>query len=217
MTFRYDDLAPGEIYHICTRGVNKRTIFHKKSDYTRFYDLLIHCLQQGPIRSFSIAKRFKEKPTLPRAGMGLIDLLAFCPMPNHIHLLVKENKRGGTSLYMQRLLVSYTKYFNIRHKRTGPLYTSRFLAVLVDKDEQLLHVSRYIHLNPYVAHIVDDPFSYRWSSLNDYVGVVSKHMCHTNLINGMMNQKAYRSFVTDEADYARELSDIKHLLLDYND
>ncbi|MDP3997516.1 MAG: transposase, partial [bacterium] len=215
MAYRYDDLAPGEVYHICTRAVDRQSIFLDKADHERILALLIHCFPQGVIQSYSIARRLKEDIELSQSGKGLVDLLVYCVMSNHLHLLVKENTEGGTSLYMQRLLNSYAKYFNLRYKRSGPLFTGRFKAVLVDGDEQLLHVSRYIHLNPYVAHMIDAPLAYPWSSLNEYIGLAKANTCHTKLIAGIMNEPEYKAFVTDEADYARALADTKHLLLDY--
>jgi len=235
MAYRYDDLAPGEVYHICSRGVDRRDILLDKADKERCLALFKHCLPPGIIRSYSIAKRLKDEIELTGSGSGLVDLLSYCLMDNHLHLLVKENIEGGTSLYMQRLLNSYAKYFNLRYKRSGPLFTSRFKAVLVDGDEQVLHVSRYIHLNPYVAHMVEDPLAYPWSSLGDYIGTTVKKTCHAGLISGMMNSKDFKktchaglisgmmnskdfkSFVKDEADYARSIEDEKHLLLDYGD
>jgi putative transposase len=217
MAYRYDDLAPGEVYHICTRAVERRNIFLDKADHERLLSLLLHCLSQGKIQSYSIARRLKEEIELTQVGKGLVDLLSYCVMSNHLHLLVKENTEGGTSLYMQRVLNSYAKFFNLRYKRSGPLFTGRFKAVLVDGDEQLLHVSRYIHLNPFVAHMIDDPLIYPWSSLGEYTGLTKATTCHTQLIAGMMSKQEYKAFVMDEADYARSITDTKHLLLDYED
>lgn len=215
MVYRYDDLAPGEVYHICTHGVDKKNILRDKADYERCLALLKHCLPQGVIQSYSIAKRLKNEIELTPSGRGLVDILGYCLMNNHFHLLIRENIDDGTSLYMQRLLGSYAKYFNLRYKRSGPLFMGRFKAVLVNSDEQLLHVSRYIHLNPYVAHMVEDPLVYSWSSLGNYIGAIATKICHTELISKMMDSKAYLEFVKDEADYARATEDSKHLLLDY--
>lgn len=217
MGYRYDDLAPGEIYHICTRAVERRNIFLDRADHERVLSLLVHCLPQGVIQSYSVARRLKEDIGLSQSGEGLVDLLAYCVMDNHLHLLIKENTDGGTSLYMQRVLNSYAKYFNLRYKRSGPLFTGRFKAVLIDDDEQLLHVSRYIHLNPFVAHIIDDPLAYEWSSLGEYVRTATpNNICHTKLITDLMSNQEYKTFITDEADYARAIADTQHLLLDYD-
>jgi len=213
MAYRYDDLAPGEVYHICTRGVNKQRIFQDDNDRKRMLDLMVHCLTKDKKQSFSMARKMKIVSKLPREGQGLVDVLAFCLMDNHLHLLIKENVEGGTSLYIQRVLNSYAKYFNLRHKRSGPLFTGRFKAVLVDGDEQLLHVSRYIHLNPYLAHMIDNPIGYLWSSLSMYEGSNKERRCHASIICDLMGDK-YLSFVVDEADYLRSIGDIQHLILE---
>lgn len=213
MGYRYDDLAPGEIYHVFTRTVERRDVFLDMSDYERFAALLTHCIPPGVIKSFSLAKRLGQKHLLPPSGEGLIDLLCFCLMTNHVHLLVRENVEGGTSKYMKRLLTSYACYFNRRYSRSGSLFIHPFKAVLIDGDEQFLQVSRYIHLNPYVAHMVNDVFAYPWSSLQEYTGKPSQ-LCHRDLLIDIMSPDSYRSFVSDEADYARSLGDIHRLLVD---
>ena len=215
MGYRYDSLAPGEIYHVYTRGVEQRDLFLADSDRQRFLALLLHCLPQGPIQSYSLAQRSGVAARLPAAGNGLVDLLCYCLMTNHVHLLIRENVAGGTSLYMRRLLTSYACYFNRKRERSGSLFLHPFKATLVDEDEQFLHLSRYIHLNPYVAHIIEDPFDYQWSSLRNYTGPwLSLISCHDTLLSDLMKPREYRAFVTDEADYARSLADIQHLVID---
>ncbi|MFH1353951.1 MAG: transposase [bacterium] len=215
MGYRYVDFAPGEVYHVCARSVGQRKIFIDDEDRERFLALIIHCLPRGITQSYSTAKRLKQEQQKTDVSTGPVDLLCYCLMTNHVHLLLKENYDCGTSAYLQRLLNSYARYFNIRHKRTGPLFAGPFRAVAVDGDEQLLHVSRYIHLNPYVVGMTKDPFIYEWSSLSEYIGWKSKyHRCHTGLIRSMMPPGEYRAFVSDHADYARELAEIKHLLLE---
>src|SRR3989344_8501119 len=150
MSYRIDEFAPEEFYHVFTRGVEKRKIFMNPSDNHRFMELLIHCLPLGPIRSYSIAKQLKQKLPTIGSGQGLVDILCYCLMPNHFHLLLKENVEHGITTYMQRILTSYSRYFNVRYKRSGSLFIHPFKAVMVNTDEQLLHLSRYIHLNLYV-------------------------------------------------------------------
>ncbi len=215
MGYRYDDLAPGEVYHVFTRGVEKRKIFLDVLDRQRFLSLLTHCLPQGPNRSFSINKRYKQQNRLTAEGEGLVDLLCYCLMGNHIHLLIRENIEGGTSLYMRRLLTSYSCYFNVRRGRSGSLFIHPFKAVLVGQDEQLLHVGRYIHLNPYVARVVENVYDYAWSSLKEYTVGGSDRTCHKSLVRSIMPARQYRSFIEDEADYARSIADVEHLLVDY--
>jgi len=215
MGYRYDDLSPGEVYHVFSRGVEKRRIFLDRVDYQRFLSLLIHCLSRGPSRCFSLSKKLKEENSLVSEGGGLVDLLCYCLMSNHVHLLIRENVEGGTSLYMRRLLTSYSRYFNVRRDRVGSLFIHPFRAVLIDGDEQLLHVSRYIHLNPYVARIVRGVHGYEWSSLGEYTSGSLKRTCHQAFINSIMSASKYQSFVEDEADYARSIADAEHLLIDF--
>ncbi len=218
MGYRYLDFAPGEIYHIFTRGVEKRKIFLYDADRVRFLSLLVHCLPQGPIQSFSVAQKLHKPTEITDAGEGLVDILSYCLMNNHFHLLLKENIDRGISLYMHRVLTSYAMYFNRRSDRSGALFVRPFKAVLVDADEQFLHVTRYIHLNPFAAHLVKDPFAYQWSSLNEYISHSTvKATCHSDLLTGMMKKKEYREFVLDQADYEQSLDDNYHLLIDDED
>jgi putative transposase len=149
--YRYEEFAPGEIYHVCTRSVEGRDIFLSDVDRKRFLSLLIHCLPRGHAQSYSTAKRFKQRLDRTSEGSGLVDIMCYCLMTNHAHLLLKENIEHGISGYMQKLLNSYARYFNVRRSRKGSLFAGPFRAVGIDGDEQLLHVSRYIHLNPYMA------------------------------------------------------------------
>lgn len=136
-------------------------------------------------------------------------------MPNHIHLLLRENAEHGISTFLQRVLNAYAKYFNRRHKRTGHLFSGRYHAMHVESDEQFLHVTRYIHLNPHVAGLSPDPFAYSWSSLPEYAGdPAAPPLCHTDLLSSMMRRDVYRAFVLDHAAYARSLAGIKRTLKD---
>ncbi len=175
---------------------------------------MLHCLNVEKTRSFSIAVKLKHEFRRTKSSEGLVDILCYCLMSNHIHLLVKENVTGGISKYMQKLLNGYAKFFNMSQERAGSLFTNPFRAVLINGDDQLLHVSRYIHLNPYAAHMTDNVFGYRWSSLAEYVDRVEQPACHTKLIHSLLKPKEYKKFVADEADHARSIADIKHLLLE---
>lgn len=91
-------------------------------------------------------------------------------MPNHFHLLLQQIRDGGITEFISKLTNSYTRYFNIRNKRIGPLFQGEFKAVHVETDEQLIHLSRYIHLNPIVSYITKKLESYQWFSYLEYLG-----------------------------------------------
>lgn len=211
MGYRKHSFTPGGVYHIYNRGVEKRDIFLSDSDRIRFRALLLHCLPVGRNPSYSLLKNPERQK---QRGKKLVDVLCYCLMPNHFHLLLKETEDKGVSTYMQRFMNSYVRYFNTKQQRSGPLFAGPFRSVPITGDDQLLHVSRYIHLNPYVASLSDDPFTYAWSSLNEYVSSPKYRFCQIDLIKHMLKPAQHRKFITDYADYARELGDIKHLLHD---
>ena len=143
----------------------------------------------------------------------LVEVVAFCLMPTHIHLLLKQIQDEGVTKFMSKLLNSYSKFFNIQHKRSGPLWASEFKNVLVRTDEQLLHLTRYIHLNPTSASIVDNPEDWEYSSYQEYLSPDAQGICCTE---GLFNlkPKQYKDFVDDRKSYQKELAIIKRQLID---
>src|SRR3989338_3762333 len=139
------EFSVGEYYHVYNRGVEKRTIFLDNNDRDRFSKLLFVSNDTQPFifrdlknKTFGEIKR--DKP--------LIAIGAYCLMPNHFHMLVKETGDGGLSSFMEKITTAYSKYFNTRHHRVGPLFQSRFKAEHIDRDEYLKYLFAYIHLNP---------------------------------------------------------------------
>lgn len=141
-------------YHIYNRGVDKRDIFLDDQDYKTFLSLLKSYLGPPPSPSPSTDSPYKtEKPSLlkHRHAMNLTSeakLLAYCLMPNHFHLLVKQNTPHAITKLIRRVATSYVTYFNQKYDRSGTLFQGTYRAVLVQDEPYLLHLSRYIHLNP---------------------------------------------------------------------
>jgi putative transposase len=143
----------------------------------------------------------------------LVDVVCYCPMPTHLHLALKQLRDKGISDFMRRILDSYTRYFNIKHNRRGPLWEGRFRRVLVETDEQLLHLTRYIHLNPVTAYLVDKPEDWKWSSYQDYIFEKEEGIYkYKDVLN--IKPDSYKKFVEDRISYQRELAKLKHLMLD---
>lgn len=139
-------------------------------------------------------------------------------MPNHIHLLLTQVREGGVTEFISKISNSYTKYFNTKNKRVGPLFQGEFKAVHIDSDEQLLHVSRYIHLNPIVSYLSKSLDDYQWSSFHEYVNTVSQEFCEKDIILRQFTDKLkYRQFLFDQENYGKTLESIKHQLLDYEE
>ena len=140
--------APGEYYHIYNRGTDKRLIFLDQADHERFISLLYLCNSGIPIhRSDHRVTSLDDIFLIPKET-SLVNIGAYCLMPNHFHLLLNEQSEGGISLFMQKLMTAYTMYFNKRHLRKGTLFEGSFQATHAQKDEYLKYLFAYIHLNP---------------------------------------------------------------------
>src|SRR3989344_6023360 len=134
-------------------------------------------------------------------------------MPNHFHLLVKQLQENGISKTLSNFANSYAKYFNTRNNRNGPLFQGIFKAVRVESNEQLLHLSRYIHLNPIVSFVTKEENleDYVWSSLKEYLNTPIKGFCKKDYILSQFKSiDEYKKFIKDQISFAKELEKIKH-------
>ncbi len=148
--------AQGEYYHVYNRGVNKMLTFMRPHDYWRFMFLLHLCNDVNPVRIDNIMRHeqgstlleIKEKVFACKRSETLVDIGAFCLMPNHFHILIRAKSDEGIPKFMQKLVTAYSMYVNKQYNRTGPLFSGRFKAEHVAKDEYLKYLFAYIHLNP---------------------------------------------------------------------
>lgn len=196
------EYAPDSYYHIYNRGVAKQAIFGSRDDYVAFLGILKRHLSNEPQTS-----RYRHE--YPHYK-GEIELLAFCLMPNHFHLLVyqREDDQVLTKL-LRSVCTAYTMYFNRKYKRVGPLFQGRFKASRISSDEYLQHISRYIHLNP------QDYRHYEWSSLPYYSGELHAEWLEPSRILDLFNgTENYAKFLADYEDYKDSLDEIKHELAD---
>ncbi|MFZ2167358.1 MAG: transposase [Minisyncoccia bacterium] len=138
--------APGEFYHIYNRGTEKRNIFLSRSDRDRFLALLYLANQNDPADLKLQGSTLSE--ITERTGTPLVEIVAYCLMPNHFHLLIREAEEGGISKFMQKITTGYTMYFNKKNERNGSLFQGRFKATHVADDRYLRYLISYIHLNP---------------------------------------------------------------------
>jgi putative transposase len=127
-------------YHVYARGVNKQELFLDASDYTYFLSLFKRYLStsESPVRRGSVYHCMHSD----------IQLLSYCLMSNHIHMLVYQINPGSMPTLMKCILTAYSMYFNKKYQRSGPLFGSRYRASRISSEGYLLHISRYIHLNP---------------------------------------------------------------------
>src|SRR3989344_2860072 len=142
------DFTPNCFYHLISRGNNGQPIFLHRRDYFRY----LYCLEK-------YSNKF------------LIKVLSYCLMPNHVHLLIQQGSENTVSEFMQALNTAYTMYFNLRHSKKGHLFQGPFRHIMIGSDEYLIHLSRYIHLNPSSAGLAKKPDNYPWSSYRYYIGI----------------------------------------------
>lgn len=212
MPYRITPLVNGQFYHVFNRGVEKRRVFTDRREHLRFLKTIRYYQQSESKIKFSQATPEEREH---ESQVKLVEVIAYCLMPNHFHLLLQQTRDDGISTFIRKLINSYTRYFNTKNERVGPLFQGQFKAVRVESDEQLLHLTRYIHLNPLVGYVVKDLRNFEWSSYLDYINQGNSLICQRNAIEKIISLKDYEQFVLDQVDYAKQLDQMKHLLMDY--
>jgi putative transposase len=172
-------------YHIYNRGVEKRVIFEDKQDYKVFLTYLKSALsavlQPNKLKqTFTLqGLPFQGIPHQPKNYLDKIELIAYCLMPNHFHLIIHQLDDTSLKSFMTSLTTRYSMYFNKRYDRVGTLFQSVYRAVLVTDEPYLLHLSRYIHLNP--SEITKD-LTFAYSSYGDYLGYRKTEWLKPNIV-----------------------------------
>jgi len=160
---RYKNYVQGCIYHIYNRGNGKQNIFLDENDY-RFY--------------FNGLKKNLQKHN--------VSLICYALMPNHIHLVVRQNTKNPTYKFISSIHTSYSIYFNKKYNHVGHLFQDRFKQIVVESDEQLLQLSRYVHSNPVNAGLAEKPWKYFWSSYQEVIGSNPLSLCEKDILIGSM-------------------------------
>lgn len=204
-----------EFYHVFNRGVAKMQIFNNFYDYNRFLKTILYYSIDSNKPKFSI---FASTTSLLDKTKKTVDIICYCLMPNHFHFLLRQIKDGGITEFISKISNSYTKYFNTKNKRVGPLLQGEFKAVHVETNEQLIHLNRYLHLNPLVGYIAKDLEDYPWSSFKEYINQTKEKICTKEIVMEQFKDiEEYKQFVLDQEDYAKQLEMIKHQLIDEED
>ncbi len=195
------EYAPDSYYHVYARGNSKQKIFHDATDYKYFLGLFERYLS--------------KKQKIGKSGAGYphfrddIQLHAYCLMTNHFHLLIHQKDIDSLQRFMKSVMTSYSMYFNLRHRRTGSVFESRYKAVRIDQQSYLEHITRYIHLNPRRWE------NYTHSSLKYYTEGSEPEWLKTDFILSMFNErKDYMSFVADYVEMRDMLAEMKYQLAD---
>jgi len=204
------------VYHVYNRGVNKADIFIDKQDYAVFLSFLKYALLSDESKKeieavepgfLSEAQRFN----LRREGLAdRLDLLSYCLMPNHFHLLIYQNDPEAITKLMRSIATGYVIYFNKRYQRIGSLFQGVYKAKRVSSDSYWEHISRYIHLNP--LDIGCDFRTYDYSSYPVYVDKKNQEWVKTDRILDDISPDKYRKFVEDWIPNRHKLEQIEDSL-----
>lgn len=222
---RKDPLVTDEIYHVMNKSIVGFRIFNHPADYERMINLMWYFTLVEPPAKFSyflnndpgvsaIGARARIAELI-HDGEQHVQIIAYCLMPTHFHIVVKQLEDDGISEFLRKTSNGYARYFNTRYKRKGALWMSRYKNVLVETDEQLLHLTRYLHLNPYTAKLTEKINEWPYSSYQEYVNpgkVIYPITDHEDFID--MAGKEYRQFCVDQAAYQRDLAIIKKQILE---
>ena len=194
--------VPESYYHIYTRGANRQKIFLDPADYKHFLKLFERYLsdKQATSKAGEPYPHYKNK----------VELLAYCLISNHLHLFIYQKEVPYLEKFMRSLMTSYSRYFNLRHGHTGPLFENRYKAVCLDDDSYLQHITRYIHLNPRTWQ------TYHYSSLSFYQAGHEPQWLNTSKVLDLFNSRAdYTKFVADYEEQRNMLAELKYQLANY--
>ncbi|MBA3723665.1 MAG: transposase [Candidatus Levybacteria bacterium] len=223
MPYRKIPIAIGETYHVFNRSVAQIPLFTSTYDYVRALALIQYYrygrmpVSYSHFKRLALADKDSYMKSIKKQQVPIVEIIAYCIMPTHVHFMLQSKVDKGISTFMRNFQHSYSKYFNTKYSRHGALFQDMFKAVRIGTDEQLLHVSRYIHLNPVTDYIVeiDALPKYTWSSYGAYLNPLAK----TEIINcksvmsHFSSPEQYESFMRDQVDYQRSLANLKHLIV----
>lgn len=207
----------GGYYHIYNRGVEKRIIFTDSEDYKQFISLLEYYLitnkPQEPVLPVRNTPYWRSK-----LEENEVELISYCLMPNHFHFLLKQNSKDGVTKFMRRISNTYVGYFNKKYDRVGALFQGKFKTAHIKTDSYLLHLSRYIHINPLEVGPLKNKSgwlkSYPYSSYQDYLKIRRTPWVHPNIILGFFKNStkyesspkaSYRYFVESSVEKSEDL------------
>lgn len=238
MPYRKQQFVNGEIYHVLLRGIDENLIFKDINDY---YRGIFSIYEFNTTKPVTIQYRRKVRAILKRKPVRdpvsirderekLVEILAFCLMPNHLHLLLKQIKDEGITKFMRKLGAGYGGYFNRKYGRRGYVFQNRFSAILIENEEQLKNVFVYIHTNPIALiesnwkekgikdsrEAVKFLENYKWSSYPDYIGKKNFPSVTDRdfILKIMANKESCKNFVEYWIKYKGKIREFTELTLE---
>ena len=215
MPTRRDVFVNNNIYHIFNKTIAPFKSFHYKPYAHKFVDIFsYYTLKRVIPYSKYLRLNDKQKMMLPQVDKPYVEILAYCLMPNHYHFQLKQIETNGIHIFMSNIVNAFTRYYNILNERKGPLFLPVFRSQFIYSVEQLLHTSRYIHLNPVKDRLVKnfaDLRNYKYSSFHEYA--TTPILCNTDIVMHYFDNDSsrYTNFLENDVEHQKVLAHIKKL------
>ncbi len=201
----------GVYYHVFNRGIDKKIIFHDDEDIKYFLDRLADFNNDMPVGGVRRQKVHRHKKGRGKAST-LVEIVAYCLLPNHFHLVLKQSGDDGVSRFIQRICTGYAMYYNKKYKRNGSLYQGKFKATRLDAIDSLHRVSVYVNLN-YKHHKINPSKNMVASGVGEYLNVgVNRGLCSKNevatIIDSIGGRESYKKYAKIQATIFAENKDV---------
>lgn len=222
MPYRKVIFAQNQFYHVFNRSIGSEQVFSRQDCLKRALDLFnfyrfpqqisfsdLHKLNLE-IREMRLKQIYSSPP--------LVEIVSFALMSDHYHLLLRQLEGDGIKNFISNFQNSYARYYNTKFNRHGSVFTNMFKAVHVSSNEQLIHLARYIHLNPVASYVIEIETleRYPYTSFSTYMGSIPsyKFISTAMLNNYFVSSEKHREFVYNQSDYQRKLKKIRNLMID---
>ncbi len=217
-----DPFSTGHFYHMYNKSMDAFSPFSNSAYSQHFMNLVWYYRSSRCKVSYSCYNNAPEelkdrfRKDIVNSEYFQVEILAYCIMPTHYHFLLRQNSKWGILKFMNNVSNAFTRFYNLLNDRKGPIFIPRYKSRIIHTEEQLIHVSRYIHLNPYSSEIVksfDNLFRYRFSSIMEYLyqATLVNTLIILNTGYFLNNRNKYKSFITNRAEYQKSLEVIKHV------
>lgn len=221
MSGRNHFFLTNNIYHVYNKTIEQKRIFDDQEICKKFLDILTYyrssqsLLRYSNFQNLSSELKIQYEKKIFDGRTYRISILSYCLMPTHFHLLIKQKQENGISFFISQILNSFTRYQNIKNERVGPIFLHPFKSKYIQTEEQLKHVSRYIHLNPFSSGIVKEKTEleyYSWSSFGHYLSQKNDSISEIKFILSLFNndKTRYKKFVLDNAEHQKTLEYCKY-------